>query len=187
LKYLKYGRDYHPDLVMFGIFTADYYRTPLSFYRFANYTFALLRLAAYRTFVPQPHEAYYKRWDPVIERILTTLVDTAEQDGAKVLFLFIPRGDQFASDAQLENRCCERGRLAATWQRLAETHPGRVEAIDLLDELPKRYSRKTVYDKMSILLGGQPIGHFTPFGNHAVAETIAAHLGRNAGDALARQ
>src|SRR5262249_18294543 len=36
LKYLKHGRAYRPDLLVVAIWTLDYLRTPLTFYRFAK-------------------------------------------------------------------------------------------------------------------------------------------------------
>lgn len=41
LKYWLYGSRLEPDVVVFAIFGPDYYRTPLSFYRFAKPRFAL--------------------------------------------------------------------------------------------------------------------------------------------------
>jgi lysophospholipase L1-like esterase len=41
LKYLKYGRAYRPDLVIFAIWGPDYLRVPLTFYRFAKPLYVL--------------------------------------------------------------------------------------------------------------------------------------------------
>jgi hypothetical protein len=213
IKYLKYGRAYHPDLIVFGIFGPDYARTTLTFYRFAkplfqvnsagklvrgntpipspddvyrtlrrrywplSYSFALLRQAYYRTNDDAAQEAYFRHWDPLIERILTELLEAAQQDSAKVLFLYIPIGQQFESDAGLANRCCERGHLSSIWNELAARYSS-LDLIDLLDELPRRYSRNFVYEHMIIWHDGQPTGHFTPFGNHAVAQVIADRVRR---------
>jgi hypothetical protein len=213
IKYLKYGRGYHPDLIIFGIFGPDYARTPLTFYRFAkplfqvnssgklvlgntpvpsrdavyqtlrrrywplSYSFALLRQAYYRTDDDAAHEAYFRRWDPLIERILTELLEAAQQDSAKVLFLYIPIGQQFASDAGIASPCCERVHLSSIWKKLFARYSS-LDLIDLLDELPRRYSRNLVYEQMIIRHDGQPTGHFTPFGNQAVAQVIADRLRR---------
>ena len=61
LKYVQYGRQYHPDVIVFGIFGPDYHRTLLTFYRFAKPLF-LLRppgvLTLTNTPVPAPEQAY---------------------------------------------------------------------------------------------------------------------------------
>jgi hypothetical protein len=41
LKYWLHGRGYAPDVVVFAVFGPDYYRTPLSFYRFAKPRFTM--------------------------------------------------------------------------------------------------------------------------------------------------
>jgi len=61
LKYLKYGRKYRPDVVVFGIFGPDYVRTPLTFYRFSKPSFRLDncgKLILTNTPVPHPEEVY---------------------------------------------------------------------------------------------------------------------------------
>ena len=61
-KYLKYGRAYRPDLLIVGIWTLDYLRTPLTFYRFAKPLYVLDRetraLTVTRTPIPPPEEVY---------------------------------------------------------------------------------------------------------------------------------
>lgn len=94
-----------------------------------------------------------------------------------MLFLYIPIGQQFESDAGLANRCCERGHLSSIWNELAARYSS-LDLIDLLDELPRRYSRNFVYEHMIIWHDGQPTGHFTPFGNQAVAQVIADRVRR---------
>jgi hypothetical protein len=86
-------------------------------------------------------------------------------------------GQQFESDAGLANRCCERGHLSSIWNELAARYSP-LDLIDLLDELPRRYSRNFVYERMIIWHDGQPTGHFTPFGNQAVAQVIADRVRR---------
>lgn len=221
LKYLKYGRQYRPDVVVFAIFGPDYVRTPLTFFRFAkplfqlgpagdlvltgtpipspaemyrrlsrtlsptSYTAALVRSAYYANAEPG-HEGYYEQWDPLVEKILDRLLDAAAQDGTAVVFLYIPIGPQFASDAELDNYCCDRGHLLRIWKRLAQKYPS-TEVIDLMELLPRQYTRKVVYEQMIIYHDGKPIGHFTPFGNRAVANVLAQHLNRKHSTALSVQ
>ncbi|MBI2357551.1 MAG: SGNH/GDSL hydrolase family protein [Deltaproteobacteria bacterium] len=218
-KYLKYGRSYRPDVLIFGVFGPDYVRVPLTFFRFAkpvfrldaagelvlakvpipppeevyrglrkklwplSYTFALLRSAFYGILDPHPHEAYYRRWDPLVEKIFTAVLNAAERDGSQVIFLYIPTGAHLATDEGLNNYCCDRGHLAAIWKRLAEKYPS-FGTIDLMEVLPREYSRKVVYEQMIMYHNGRPTGHFTPFGNQAVAKVIAQYLNRKIGAAL---
>jgi hypothetical protein len=213
LKYLKYGRAYRPDVLVFGVFGPDYVRTPLSFYRFSkplfklddartirltnipippvetvyrqlrgkhwplSYLFSLSRLAYHAKLDAIAHEDYFREWDPLIEKIFMKLLDAATQDGTEVIFIYIPTGDQLTSDAARGNYCCERGSLMRIWKKLAEEY-SRIKVIDLLEELPKKYSRELVHDKMIFYHGGHPIGHFTPVGNLAVAELIQDQLHR---------
>ncbi len=220
LKYLKYGRRYRPDIVVFAVIGPDYKRSLLTFYHFAkprfevgaagdltltgtpipsvaevyrrlaselppmSYTLALARSAYYSVTDPWPHESYFVRWDPLIEKIMERVLKAATEDGTKVLFLYIPTGDELATDAALGNHCCDRGHLAKIWKRLAQKYPS-ADAIDLMEVLPRQYSRSVVYEQMIIHHDGKPSGHLTPFGNKAVAEVIAQYLHRNNGAALA--
>ena len=62
LKYLKYGRVYRPDLLIVAIWTLDYLRTPLTFYRFAKPLYVLdpetHALVLTHTPIPPPDEVY---------------------------------------------------------------------------------------------------------------------------------
>jgi hypothetical protein len=169
LKYLRHGRVYRPDLIVFGVFGPDYVRVPLSFFRFAKPVFQLdanNELVLTRTPVPPPEEmyrkltaempplsyiqalaraayqlhvggldleAYYNKYDPLIERLFAALLRAAKEDGSRVLLLYIPTGNQLITDASPENHCCERAHLSAIWKRLART--ASFDVIDLLDVL----------------------------------------------------
>ena len=110
LKYLRHGRAYRADLIVFGVFGPDYTRTPPSFFRFAKPVFRLgadgelvlthtpvptpeemyrrltaelpplsylgtLARVAYQTrFASDEQEAYYNKWDPLIERLFVELL-----------------------------------------------------------------------------------------------------------------
>ena len=208
LKYLKHGRAYRPDLLVVAIFTLDYLRTPLTFYRFAKplyvvhpetgaltltqtpvpppdqvyevikrelgpffFTYALLRQGYRRTFEGAPDfESYYDKWDPLVRAILGRLVEVAREDRTPLLFVLIEHGLELASDEAVVNKYRERKRLSDIFQGLS------VDAIDLGEALSKRYSRRTVYDRMYIHHRGVPSGHFTPFGNDAVAREIGNYI-----------
>lgn len=61
LKFWLHGRAYAPDVVVFAIFAPDYYRTPLSFYRFAKPRFVPAPrgdVAVVDVPVPAPDEVY---------------------------------------------------------------------------------------------------------------------------------
>jgi hypothetical protein len=62
LKYLKYGRAYRPDLLVVAIWSLDYLRTPLTFYRFAKPLYVIhpetRALALTHTPVPPPDQVY---------------------------------------------------------------------------------------------------------------------------------
>jgi hypothetical protein len=62
LKYLTHGRALRPDLLVVAIFTLDYLRTPLTFYRFAKPLYVLHpdtgALTLTRTPVPPPDQVY---------------------------------------------------------------------------------------------------------------------------------
>lgn len=215
LKYLKHGRQYRPDVVIFGVFGPDYYRTPLSFYRFAKPVFAIapdtgLQLTskpipppemAYRelksSFWPTSYlyqlaytrfqarrvpalDEYFGRWDPLIESLFEKLIVAAEQDGSRLVFAYIPTGSQLATDAALEEPCCERRQLKSMWEKLKRSHPS-LSTVDLMQQLSDRFTRDHVYRTMVFFHDGLPIGHFTPSGNRAVAEILAEHL-RQTGD-----
>jgi hypothetical protein len=219
LKYLKYGRHYRPDVVVFAIFGPDYVRTPLTFFRFAKprfrldpagdlvltgtpipspqevyrrlrrtlspmtYTAALLRSAYYSNAESSSQESYYEHWDPLVEKILDRVLEAAAEDGSAVVFLYIPTGSRLASNSEADNYCCDRGHLLRIWRRLAEKYPS-TEVIDLMELLPRQYSRKVVYEQMIIHHDPKPTGHLTPFGNQAVAKVLAQHLSRKHGTAL---
>jgi hypothetical protein len=210
LKYLRHGRAYRADLIVFGVFGPDYTRTPLSFFRFAKPLFQLgangelvltrtpvptpeemyrrltaelpplsyletLARVAYQTrFADDEREAYYNKWDPLIERLFAELLHAAKEDGSRVLFLYIPTGRQLANAALAENHCCDRKHLANIWKRLART--ASFDVIDLTEALPREYGRDRVMRDMQIHFRGRPQGHFTPRGNEAVAEIIARFL-----------
>jgi hypothetical protein len=103
-----------------------------------------------------------------------------------VVFLYIPIGAQLANDGELDNYCCDRGHLLRIWKQLARKYPS-TEVIDLMELLPRQYTRKVVYEQMIIYHDGKPIGHFTPFGNRAVAKVLAQHLNHKHGTALSAQ
>jgi hypothetical protein len=216
LKYLRYGRAYRPDLLIVAIWTLDYLRTPLTFYRFAKPLYvidpATQTLALTRTPIPPPDEAYrilerelgpfsytyaflrekyrltlgkgpdferyYAQWDPLIAAILGRLVEVAREDRTPVLFLVIEHGLAFTSD-ELLNKCCERKHLLDIIQGLS------ADVIDVAEALSRKYSRRTVYDRMYIHHRGVPSGHFTPFGNEAVADVIGAYINQRFGAATA--
>src|SRR5262249_42196030 len=62
LKYLKHGRAYRPDLLVVAIWTLDYLRTPLTFYRFAKPLYVLdpdtRALTLTRTPIAPPDQVY---------------------------------------------------------------------------------------------------------------------------------
>jgi hypothetical protein len=216
LKYLKYGRAYRPDLLVVAIWTLDYLRTPLTFYRFAkplyvihpetgalvlthtpvpppdqvyaalkrelgpfSFAYAFLRQGYRRTFEGAPDfERYYDKWDPLVRAILGRLVEVAREDRTPMLFVLIEHGLELASDAAIARKYRERKRLSDIFEGLA------VDAIDLGEALSKRYSRRTVYDRMYIHHRGVPSGHFTPFGNEAVAREIGHYIHERFGVAL---
>ena len=218
LKYLKYGRAYRPDLLVVGIWSLDYLRTPLTFYRFAKplyvidpgthaltltrtpvpppddmyrmlerelgpffFTYGLLR-QAYRMKFPEARglERYFEKWDPLIEAILGRLVEAARQDHTPMLFVLIETGMAFRTDELMTdtNTCCERKHLRDIVQRLS------VDAIDVGETLPRKYSRSTVYERMYIHHRGDASGHFTPFGNEAVAQEIGDYIQERFGVAV---
>jgi hypothetical protein len=208
LKYLKYGRAYRPDLLVVAIWTLDYQRTPLTFYRLAkalyvlqpdsralaltrtpipppdqmyktlrhelppfSFVYALLRQGYRQTFEQKPDvESYLQRWDPLVQAILAQLVAVAREDRTPVLFLLIEHGLELRSDEAVANPCCERKHLRAIFKELS------VDSLDLGDALSKKYSRRIVSDQMYIHHRGVPSGHFTPFGNEAVAREIASYI-----------
>jgi hypothetical protein len=145
-----------------------------------SYTYALLR-EVYRLKFGEDRglETYYGKWDPVIEAILDNLVDVTKQDGTPVLFILIESGEEFRSDEAIANKCCEREHLLKIFQRL------RVAAIDLGDALLERYPRNVVYKDMYISHDGIPNGHFTPFGNEAVARVIGDYIHQKFGVEIA--
>jgi hypothetical protein len=66
LKFLRHGRAYRADLIVFGVFGGDYERTPLSFFRFAKPVFQLGangELVLTHTPVPTPDEMYQRLTD----------------------------------------------------------------------------------------------------------------------------
>ena len=208
LKYLTYGRPYRPDLLVVAIWTLDYLRTPMTFYRFAkplyvihpetgtltltrtpipppdevyamakrelgpfSFTYALLRQGYRQAFGgPFDFERYYDKWDPLVRAILSRLVDVAREDHTPMLFVLIEHGLELASDEAVVRRYRERKRLFDMFRGFS------VDTIDLGEALSKRYSRRTVYDQMYIHHRGVPSGHFTPFGNDAVAREIGDYI-----------
>ena len=217
LKYFKYGRAYRPDLLVVAIWTLDYQRTPLTFYRLAkplyvlqpdthalvmtgtpipppdqvyrtlrhelplfSFTWALLQQGYRQTFGTKPDvESYLQRWDPLVRAILARLVEATREDCTPVLFLLIEHGLELGTDEAVANPCCERKHLQAIFQRLS------VDSLDLGETLSKKYSRRTVSDQMYIHHRGLPSGHFTPFGNEAVAREIGNYIREKFGVALA--
>jgi hypothetical protein len=216
LKYLKHGRAYRPDLLVVAIWTLDYLRTPLTFYRFAkplyvlhpdthalaltrtpvpppdqvyetlkrelgpfSFTYALLHQGYRLTFEKAPdYERYYAKWDPLVRAILGRLVEVAREDRTPMLFVLIEHGLELGTDEAIVNACCERKHLLDIFQGLS------VDAIDLGEALSKRYSRRTVYDRMYIHHGGAPSGHFTAFGNDAVARELGRYIQERFGVAV---
>ena len=216
LKYLKYGRAYHPDLLIVGIWELDYLRTPLTFYRFAKplyvldpttralmlthtpvpppeevyrtvrrelgpffFTYALARQAYRMKMAQDPGlEGYYAKWDPLVEDILRQLVEVTRQDHTQLLFVLIETGMDFATDEAIDQKCCERKHLLNILRRLS------ADAIDLGDALLRDYSRETVHRRMYIHHRGVASGHFTPFGNEAVARELGRFIHERFGVAL---
>ena len=149
----------------------EVYRTLKSELGPFSFTYALLRQAYRQRFAEAAElESYYQKWDPLIEAILGQLVGAARQDQTPMLFVLIEHGLEFDADETIANKCCERQHLWSIFQRLA------VDAIDLGEALPKKYSRNTVYTHMYIHHRGVPSGHFTPAGNEAVAREIANYI-----------
>jgi hypothetical protein len=217
LKYLKYGRAYRPDLLVVAMWTLDYLRTPLTFYRLAkplyvlrpdtgtpvltgtpipppdqvyrtlkhelppfSFTYALLRQGYRLTFGKNTNvESYFQRWDPLVQAVLAQLLDVAREDRTPVLFLLIEHGLELRSDEAVVNPCCERKHLLDIFRRLS------VDSLDLGPVLSKKHSRRTVSDDMYIHHRGVPSGHFTPFGNEAVAREIGSYIHEKFGVAVA--
>jgi hypothetical protein len=212
LKYLRYGRPYRADLVVFGVFGPDYVRAPLSFFRFAKpvfkldannelvltgtpipppeevyqklaaelrpmtYVEALARAAYQLQFDGLDQEAFYNKYDPVIERLFAELLNAAKEDGSHVLILYIPAGNELATEADRNNPCCERGHLTAMWNRLARTTP--FDVIDVVDALSREYGADRFKRELVFSHRGRPSGHFTPLGNEAVAKLIDRFIQR---------
>src|SRR6185295_10590985 len=135
-----------------------------------SYLGTLARVAYQTRFASDEQEAYYNKWDPLIERLFVELLRAAKEDGSHVLFLYIPTGEKLANPALADNHCCDRVHLAEIWKRLART--ASFDVIDLTDAMPREYGRDRVMREMQIHFRGRPQGHFTPRGNEAVAEII---------------
>ena len=97
-----------------------------------------------------------------------------------MLFVLIETGMAFRTDELMTgvDRCCERKHLRDIVQRLS------ADAIDVGETLPKKYSRRTVYERMYIHHHGDASGHFTPFGNEAVAREIGNYIHERFGVAV---
>jgi hypothetical protein len=144
------------------------------------FTHALLRQAYRLKFEKAPGlDSYYEKWDPLVEAILGRLVEVASQDHTPMLFVLIEHGLAFRDDEAVLDKCCERKHLLEIFQRLS------VDAIDLGEALPKKYSRSTVYEHMYIHHSGVPSGHFTLLGNEAVARQIGSYIHEKFGVAIA--
>jgi hypothetical protein len=215
LKYLQYGRAYRPDLLIVAIWTLDYVRTPLTFYRFAKPLYvidpATRALVLTRTPVPPPDEEY---------RILKRQLGPFSYTYAFLREKFLTLGQ--AADYEryyaqwdpligtILSRLVEVARadrtpvlflviehgqaftsdalLSACCERkhlLEIIHGLSVDVIDLAEALSTKYSRQVVYDRMYIHHRGAPSGHFTRSGNEAVAEIIGSYIGERFGAAAA--
>ncbi len=135
------------------------------------FTYGLLRQAVRpRSTNVREAERFYETWDPLVEAILDQLVDVATQDGTSVLFLLIEKGEEFRDDDRIAHACCERKHLLDIFRRI----PG--DKLDLGERLLSRYPRETIYRSMYFHHDGIAKGHFTPYGNQAAAEQIAAYI-----------
>ena len=145
-----------------------------------SFTYALLRQGYRQTFEKAPDfESYYDKWDPLIGAILGRLVEVAREDHTPMLFVLIEHGLELGSDEAIVNKYRERKHLSDIFKGLS------VDAIDLGEVLSKTHSRRTVYDRMYFHHGGVPGGHFTPFGNDAVAREIGNYIHEKFGVAIA--
>jgi hypothetical protein len=202
LKYWLHGRRYAPDVVVFAIFGPDYYRTPLSFYRFAkprfvvapdgrNVTLAEAPLAApdavYRALerdtwplsfawaffrqellaseawerVMHAEELYFYRHDELHEALLRRTAEVACEDGASLFFVYVPSRHEVVP---LRPPVRERRHLRRIFARLG------VPLVDLTDEILQRYGADDA-QQLYLMQDGRA-GHFTPWGNRAVAEIL---------------
>lgn len=216
LKYMKYGKQYRPDVIVFGIFGPDYHRTLLTFFRFAKplfrldpqggvalsntplptpeqaykdlrrviqpltYTATQLQVAYHKVFDDYDRTEFFRRWDPLVENVLELLVKRASDDGTKIIFMYIPTGDEAVAGVPFGKSCCERVHLIGIWRRLAQRY-NFIDIIDLMDELPSKVSDRSFYEELIIHQGGKPSGHFTPLGNEAVATIVSERLAQRYG------
>ncbi len=204
LKYLKRGRAYRPDLLIVAIWTLDYTRTPLTFYRFAKPLYVLDRdtraLALTRTPIPPPDEVYATLRRELGFLSYTYTLVRERLGGRPDAETYFRRWDplvravlgRLVETARADGTpvlflliehglelASDEGVVTMCCERkhlLDIFHGLGVDAIDVGVALSKRHSRATVYDRLYIHHRGVPSGHFTPLGNDAVARELADYI-----------
>ena len=118
-------------------------------------------------------QRYYHDSGMVVQHLFTMLLESIEEDGARLLVVQIPHGCHFATDTALHDAQHGNMQINCLRELYAEL---RIPYLDLLEELPKRYTRQTIYDEFYFKRGDGARGHLTVNANRIVAELIDARL-----------
>jgi hypothetical protein len=126
----------------------------------------------YSVLSPSDPNKYYSTTDRLVEYLLTHLRGELDKTRAGLFVVHIPRGECFESDKLLATGRNETQtvHLKALYEKL------RIPYVDLLEELPKRFPLRAIYEEFYFHRADGSIGHFTPRGNAEVAKIIAAAL-----------
>lgn len=118
-------------------------------------------------------ERYWFESTMVVKHVFEQLLASLQQDETPLLIVQIPLGGHFASEDLL--RAGQDANMQIMYLRgLYDAF--NISCIDLIVELPRRYSREQVLSEFYTRHpNGQP-GHLTPAGNRVVAELIRDRL-----------
>jgi len=209
LKYLKYGHQYNPKLVILGIYTRDYIRAAVSFYSYSkplfkrkenlnnilitntpivqpdkmydiikyeqkNISYALIFIKSkflyilYNIINPSDPNNFYEKTDIINEYILSTINKKLLEIDADLLIIQIPDGKYFLDKQTLKDGFNEKFSIhyRNTYSKIG------LQYIDLLEELPKRFTLQEIFYDFYFRNPDNTMGHLTPKGNFELAKII---------------
>ena len=121
---------------------------------------------------PEDPNNFYAETDIVNEHILRILQQELLKTKSKLFIVQIPDGRYFKDKDALQEGNKEKfgDHLRYTYDKLG------IQYIDLIGELPQRFSLREIYNDFYIHNPNNSIGHFTPKGNYEIAKIIADNL-----------
>jgi lysophospholipase L1-like esterase len=121
---------------------------------------------------PSDPNKYYSTTDRLVEFLFLRLRGDLDRNRAGLFIVHIPRGECFESDKALSigRNETQTIRLKALYEKL------KIPSVDLLEELPRRFPLRTIYQDFYVHREDGTLAHFTPRGNAEVAKIIAEGL-----------